>query len=354
MKSQAIVAYGAPLQEVISDIPSPKGTEVLVRITHSGVCHSDVHLQDGHVDLGDGDKIDWSKGRTLPHTLGHEIEGILAAIGPEAEALLDGRKLGDRFVIFPWIGCGECPTCLRDQEHICSKPRQLGIQVAGGYAEYVLAPHPRYLLDATGVPEGLAATYMCSGITAFSALKKIRTAYDGEAIAIVGLGGVGMMGLQFARAMFPKNRIVGCDIDPRKLDAAMKAGAHAVFNSKEADGLKQLKLATGGGVAAAVDFVGSTPSLNFANGAIRRGGEIIVVGLFGGKFAAPIPSFPGRPYSIVGSYTGPLGETREMMELVRAGKIAPIPVEVRPLDQADATLNQLREGSIVGRVVLKP
>jgi D-arabinose 1-dehydrogenase-like Zn-dependent alcohol dehydrogenase len=354
MKSQAIVAYGAPLEEVVSAIPTPTGTEVVVKISHSGVCHSDVHLQDGHVDIGDGDKIDWSKGRTLPHTLGHEIEGTLSAVGPDAQALLEGRKVGQRFVVFPWIGCGECATCKRDQEHICSKPRQLGIQVAGGYSEYVLVPHPKYLLDATGVPEGLAATYMCSGITAFSALKKVRTAYEGEAIAIVGLGGVGMMGLQFARAMFPNNKIVGCDIDPKKLDAAMAAGAHAVYNSKEADALKKLKLDTGGGVAAAVDFVGSTPSLNFANGAIRRGGEIIVVGLFGGKFAAPIPTFPGRPYSIVGSYTGPLGETREMMELVKTGKIAPIPVEMRPLDQADATLNQLREGTIVGRVVLRP
>ncbi len=354
MKSQAIVAYGQPLQEVTSDIPTPKGTEVVVKISHSGVCHSDVHLQDGHVDLGDGDKIDWTRGRTLPHTLGHEIEGTLSAVGPDAEALLEGRKLGQRIVVFPWIGCGECATCRRDQEHICSKPRQLGIQVAGGYADYVLVPHPKYLLDATGVPEGLAATYMCSGITAFSALKKVRTAYEGETIAIVGLGGVGMMGLQFARAMFPQNRIIGCDIDPKKLDAAMDAGAYAVYNSKEADAVKALKADTGGGAAAAVDFVGSTPSLNFANGAIRRGGEIIVVGLFGGKFAAPIPTFPGRPYSIVGSYTGPLGETREMIELVKTGKIAPIPVEMRPLDQADRTLNQLREGSIVGRVVLKP
>ena len=163
-----------------------------------------------------------------------------------------------------------------------------------------------------------------------------------------------MMGLQFARAMFPNNKIIGCDIDAKKLDAAMAAGAHAVYNSKEADSLKKLKLDTGGGVAAAVDFVGSTPSLNYANGAIRRGGEIIVVGLFGGKFAAPIPTFPGRPYSIVGSYTGPLGETREMMDLVKTGKIAPIPVEMRALDQAERTLNQLREGTIVGRVVLKP
>jgi len=115
MKSQAIVAYGQPLQEVTSDIPAPKGTEVVVKITHSGVCHSDVHLQDGYVDLGDGDKIDWSRGRTLPHTLGHEIEGVLHAVGPEAGALLGDRRIGQRFVVFPWIGCGACSTCERDQ-----------------------------------------------------------------------------------------------------------------------------------------------------------------------------------------------------------------------------------------------
>ena len=114
MKSQAIVAYGAPLEEVTSPIPTPTGTEVVVKISHSGVCHSDVHLQDGHVDLGDGDKIDWSKGRTLPHTLGHEIEGTLSAVGPDAQALLEGRAIGQRFVVFPWIGCGECATCKRD------------------------------------------------------------------------------------------------------------------------------------------------------------------------------------------------------------------------------------------------
>jgi D-arabinose 1-dehydrogenase-like Zn-dependent alcohol dehydrogenase len=354
MKSQAIVAYGQPLQEVVTDIPAPKGTEVLVKITFSGVCHSDVHLQDGHVDLGDGDKQDWSRGRTLPHTLGHEIEGTLAEVGPDAGPLLEGRQVGQRFVVFPWIGCGECAMCKRDQEHICSKPRQIGIQVPGGYSEYVLVPHPKYLLDATGVKEGLAAAYMCSGITAYSALKKISGHVPGESILIVGLGGVGMMGLQFARALFPEQKILGADIDQRKLDSAMQNGASAVYNSKDAESLKKLKTETAGGVAAAVDFVGSNASMAFANGSIRRGGQIIVVGLFGGKFMSPIPLFPQRPFSIIGSYTGPLGETQEMMKLVRAGKIAPIPVETRPLDQANVTLDQLREGSVVGRVVLKP
>jgi D-arabinose 1-dehydrogenase-like Zn-dependent alcohol dehydrogenase len=355
MKSQAIVAYGQPLQEVTGEVPVPQGTEVIVKITHSGVCHSDVHLQDGHVDLGDGDKQDWTRGRALPHTLGHEIEGVLHAVGPDAQGLLEGRQVGARFVVFPWIGCGECPVCKRDQEHICSKPRAIGINVAGGYSEYVRVPHPRYLLDATGVPEGLAATYMCSGITAYSALKKLHDIGEGDAILIVGLGGVGMMGLQFARALFPQARILGADIDPAKLEAATKAGAAAVYDSKDAANLKQLKADTGGGVAAAVDFVGSNGSMAYANGAIRRGGAIVVVGLFGGKFSTPIPMFPQRPFSIIGSYTGPLGETKDMMELVRAGKIAPIPIDKRPLDQANAALDQLRAGKgVVGRVVLTP
>jgi D-arabinose 1-dehydrogenase-like Zn-dependent alcohol dehydrogenase len=354
MKSQAIVEYGKPLQEIVTDTPVPQGTEVIVKITNSGVCHSDVHLHDGYVDLGDGDKQDWSKGRELPHTLGHEIEGVLHAVGPEAQALLDGRKTGQRFVVFPWIGCGQCAMCQRDQEHICSKPRQLGIQVAGGYAEYVRVPHPKYLLDATGVAEGLAATYMCSGITAYSALKKVRDAVPGESILIVGLGGVGMMGLQFARALFPEQKILGADIDAKKRDAAMAAGAAGVYDPAAPDIVKKLKSETGGGVAAAVDFVGANASMAFANGSIRRGGSIIVVGLFGGKFSTPIPLFPQRPFSIIGSYTGSLGETAEMMKLVRAGKIAPIPVETRPLTDANRTLDQLRDGKIVGRVVLKP
>jgi D-arabinose 1-dehydrogenase-like Zn-dependent alcohol dehydrogenase len=321
-----------------------------LRVTHCGVCHSDLHLQDGYFDLGGGQKLDVRSSRQLPFTFGHEIAGMVEAIGSEAQGV-DKTK---RYAAFPWIGCGKCGLCARGDEHICNAPRALGITVDGGYATHVLVPHPRYLIDADSVAPEFAGALMCSGLTGYSAIKKAIPYLRVGPLMIVGLGGVGMMGLQFARAMFPNNKIIGCDIDPKKLDAAMSAGAHAVYNSKEADALKKLKLDTGGGVAAAVDFVGSTPSLNFANGAIRRGGEIVVVGLFGGKFAAPIPSFPGRPFSIVGSYTGPLGETREMMDLVKAGKIKAIPIETRPLDQADRTLNQLREGTIVGRVVLKP
>ncbi len=153
MKSQAIVAYGKPLEEVTSDIPRPRARKSSSRSPTRASATPDVHLQDGHVDIGDGDKIDWSKGRTLPHASATRSKARSRPSGPDAQGLLEGRKLGQRFVVFPWIGCGECATCKRDQEHICSKPRQLGIQVAGGYSEYVLVPHPKYLLDATGVPE---------------------------------------------------------------------------------------------------------------------------------------------------------------------------------------------------------
>jgi D-arabinose 1-dehydrogenase-like Zn-dependent alcohol dehydrogenase len=349
MKSQAIVEYGQPLQEVTSETPQPKGTEVLLKVTHCGVCHSDVHLHDGYFDLGGGNKLDVRGGRKLPFTLGHEIEGEVVAIGDDAE----GVTVGQRRVAFPWIGCGECPTCRRGEEHLCNKPVNLGIQVAGGYATHVLVPHPRYLIDYTGVSQGLAATYMCSGLTAFSAMKKLGDVSPEERVLVVGLGGVGMMGLQFAKAMFASAPL-GADVDPQKLQAAKGAGAHEVYNPKDPEALKKLLADTNGGVPAAVDFVGSEASLKFATGAVRKGGQVVVVGLFGGGFSMPIPMFPMRAISIGGSYVGSLAETLEMMDLVKAGKIDPIPVQERPLSDASKTLDDLRQGHVLGRVVLKP
>lgn len=349
MKAQAIVEYGQPLQELTSETPVPTGTEVLLKVTHCGVCHSDVHLHDGYFDLGGGNKLDVRGGRQLPFTLGHEIEGEVVAAGPGAA----GVEIGARRVAFPWIGCGECPACKRGDEHLCGKPRNLGIQVAGGYATHVLVPHPRYLIDYKGVPQGLAATYMCSGLTAYSAMKKLGSISPEERVLVVGLGGVGMMGLQFARALFASAPL-GADVDDSKLQAARGAGAHEVYNPKDAATLKKLLADTNGGVPAAVDFVGSEASLKFATGAVRKGGQVVVVGMFGGGFSMPIPMFPMRAISIGGSYVGTLDETIEMMELVKAGRIDPIPVEERPLATASKSLDDLRQGHVLGRVVLKP
>jgi len=348
MKSQAIVKYGQPLCELQSEVAQPTGSEILIKVRKCGVCHSDVHLQDGHFNLGDDKKLDISSAHTLPFTLGHEIEGDVVSVGPDVE----GIQVGQRYVVFPWIGCESCAACTDGDGHLCNKPRALGVNVNGGYAEYVTVPHSRYLLDCTGVPEGLAATYMCSGLTAYGALKKAGPLGNGQTLAIVGLGGLGFMGLQFARALYPQAQIFGVDINKDTLRTASENGADKVFESSDPDAAKQIIKETRGGVNASIDFVGSEPSLNFAQRIVGKGGKVIVVGLYGGRFSMPIPMFPFRELSIIGSYAGSLANAVEMLDLVKSGGVVPIPIEMRPLDQAENTLNDLRQGKIVGRVVL--
>ena len=351
MRSQAITEFGKPLQDIETPTPEPQGTEVLLKVHNAGVCHSDVHIHDGYFDLGGGNKLPMAAIK-LPHTLGHEIEGEVVAIGPDAK----GVKIGQRYAAFPWIGCGKCPSCLRGEENICvGGPRQLGCNngCPGGYATHVIVPHPRYLIDYGKVDPALGAAYMCSGLTAYAAMKKVGKLAANDQVLVLGVGGVGMMGVQFAKALFGKGPLAA-DIDDGKLEAAKKAGASAVYNTKSPDAAKQLMTDTGGGAAAVVDFVGSEKTFAFASQTVRRGGKIIIVGLFGGAMQMPLPMFPFRTISIGGSMVGSLDDTREMMELVRAGKVDPIPYQKRPLSQANATLDDLREGKITGRVVLTP
>jgi D-arabinose 1-dehydrogenase-like Zn-dependent alcohol dehydrogenase len=347
MKSQAITEYGAALQEVDAQTPAPTGSEVLVEISHCGVCHSDVHFHDGHFDMGDGNKLDVRGARQTPFTLGHEIEGIVSAIGPDVKDV----AVGERRVIYPWIGCGKCNDCENGRENLCNG-RALGVNLPGGFSSHCLVPHERYCLDAGDIAPGLASTYMCSGITAYSALKYLDSGDADEPVLIVGLGGVGMMALQFALQMFDVPPLVA-DLDENKLQAAMGAGAKAAYNPKDPEALKQLMADTNGGVAGAADFVGAEGSLKFASGAIRRGGNVKIVGLFGGALSMPIPHFPFRAMSIGGSMTGSLEDTIEMLDIVKAGKINPIPVETRAMSEASRTLDDLREGNIIGRVVLE-
>ena len=347
MKSQAIINYGAALEEVESELPQPTGYEVLVEISHCGVCHSDVHFHDGYFDMGGDNKLDVTGGREIPFTLGHEIEGTVIAVGDTVTDV----KVGERKVVYPWIGCGSCADCDNERENLCNG-RALGVRLPGGFSTHCLVPHERYCLNADGVEPGLASTYMCSGITAYSALKHLKPLDTNEPVLIMGLGGVGMMALQFALQMLDRPVLVA-DLDENKLQAARGAGATAAYNPKDPEALKQLLADTNGGVGAAVDFVGAESSLQFASGALRRGGEAKIVGLFGGGLSMPIPMFPFRAISIGGSMTGSLADTREMLELVKSGAINPIPVEMRDMSQASQTLDDLREGKILGRVVLQ-
>ena len=215
----------------------------------------------------------------------------------------------------------------------------------------MLVPHPRYLIDYAPLSPSFAGALMCSGLTAYSALKRLQShAARGPAL-LIGLGGVGMMGLAIAKALFPQPPIVA-DIDAGKREAALKAGAAAAFDPADREARRALIKATGGGVFAACDFVGSEKSLAFATGALAKGGKVVVTGLLGGNFPLPATMFVLKAMTVEGTLTGTLQEADELIALARAGRLSALPIEERPLAAAQAALDDLRAGRVVGRVVL--
>lgn len=334
---------GAALVEVESETPVPQGTEVLVKTVACGVCHSDIHMHDGVFNLGNGKQLEVGREGMV---LGHEIFGEVVAVGPDAEGVQDG----DRRVVYPWIGCGECAACMRGEEQLCTPGRALGIVAHGGFADHVLIPHSRYLFDKGDVSDSLAATYACSGLTAFAALKKVGDLHADDAVVIIGVGGVGMMAIQIAISAMGIDPIV-VDIDDAKLQAAQEIGVSRTFNSSDPQTAKALRKVTGGAYAV-LDFVGAEASVNYGLGCLRKGGMLVIVGLYGGALNIPIPFIPMNARIIQGSYVGTPQDMAELMELVRAGKIAPIDIHERPLSEAGAALADLKAGQVQGRQVL--
>jgi alcohol dehydrogenase, propanol-preferring len=346
-RRQSLIGYGQPLRETLAERPVPRGAEVLIRVTCCGVCHSDLHVQDGYFVLGSDKRLDISKDRSLPFTLGHEIAGIVEAAGENA----DGVVLGREVAVYPWIGCGVCPACRSGEENMCSAHHHLGIAVDGGFATYVVVPHPRYLIDHAPLPAAFAGPLMCSGLTAYSALKRLGSHAERGPVLLVGLGGVGMMGLALARALFAQAPLVA-DVDAQKRQAALATGAAQAFDPADPKARKAVMAATGGGLYGVCDFVGSDKSLQFSTGILARGGKVVVSGLLGGSFSIPAAMIAIKAIAIEGTLTGTLAQAREVIALARAGKIAPIPTHARPLGEAQAALEDLRAGRVVGRAVL--
>lgn len=346
MRCCPIVEFGKPLVEMELPTPAPTGDAVLLRVTGCGVCHSDLHIYDGYFDMGDGKKADLTAGRELPMCLGHEVVGEVVAMGDTAS----GVSIGDSVVVYPWIGCGACAVCEAGDEHFCPKHRSIGVVVNGGFADHLIVPHGKYLFDHGNVPGEVACTYACSGLTAYSAIKK-AAATGADHVVVIGAGGVGLAGLACARNITDAT-ITVCDIDDSKLAAAKELGADNVVNSTAEDAIKQIRSLTGGGAPAIVDFVGAAASVGFAMKAVARRGTIVVVGLMGGSLPLSVPMLPLTAITLTGSYVGSLAEMGEVMDLARAGKIPALPVEKRPLGQAQQSLDDMKAGQIVGRVVL--
>lgn len=351
MRAMQVVEWGQPLELREVPTPEPQGKEILVRITACGVCHSDLHIWAGYFDLGGGERIVMAdRGVKPPFTMGHEPLGTVEALGPEAE----GVEVGQSYIVYPWIGCGQCEACRSSStELLCLKPRVIGTRVDGGYAEYVIVPDAKYLVDYTGVPEDLACTYACSGLTAYSALRKIGELTDKDYLVTIGAGGVGLSAVHFASAVTPA-KVITADVDGTKRAAARQVGADETVDNSDPDAVKKVVEMTGGGAAATIDFVGRPETARFGIDVLRRGGRQVQVGLYGEALPVPLPFFPLRMMSMVGSYVGTLDEMHELMALVKAGRVPPIPIETRPLEAANSALEDLTAGKVLGRVVLKP
>ena len=348
MLSYQVETFGRPLAQVLRDTPQPGGSEVLVRVGSCGVCHSDVHLHDGYFDLGGDARLDMSRAVKPPRTLGHEIAGTVVAVGPDAQ----GVQVGDQRVVFPWIGCGKCALCAAGDEHLCNAPQALGIHRDGGFADHVLVPHAKYLLDYGSLAQEQACTYACSGLTAYCALKKAGPIGPGDTLVIIGAGGVGLSGIRLARQMFGVAPVV-VEIDQSKWDIAREAGAGELVDPS-ADGAQKALLKATGGASAVVDFVGAGASFSFGFGALRKGGKLVCVGLMGGSTPIVPAMVAMKAVSVIGSYVGSLAEMHELMALARSGVLPDMPVTPQPLAQATQALDELRAGRVRGRVILKP
>jgi D-arabinose 1-dehydrogenase-like Zn-dependent alcohol dehydrogenase len=349
MLSWDIIEHGKPLQQVLKETPRPKGTEVLVRVTRSGVCHSDLHIWEGYFDWGGGRRFYVKeRGCVPPFTLGHEPFGVVEALGPRAK----GVKVGERRIVFPWIGCGKCAVCRAGDDNYCvSGPRFLGVMRPGAYASHLVVPHPKYLVDAKELDEAFAATLACSGLTTYSAAAKLPALSARDWVAVIGCGGLGMVCISVLRARGVRN-IIACDVDEAKLAAARRQGAKLVLDTRAEDATQKLAQLAMGSLAGAIDLVGTPATAALGIGALRKGGRYILCGLYGGELVHPLPPIAQRAIGIVGSYVGNLRELKEVVALAKKGKLKPGPIATRPAAQVNAVLEELKAGKVLGRVVL--
>src|SRR5574337_277670 len=347
----AFPRWGGPLESMTEDLPAPAGHEVTVRITHCGMCHSDLHIQAGGFDMGGGKLSSLERsGTRLPVTMGHEIGGEVVEIGPEVR----DAKVGDRVIVYPWIGCGVCAVCQRGDDHLCPKAmRNLGLQLPGGYADLVRVPPARSLVPIGSLDPARAATFAGAGITAFGAIRKVSGLSEADHVAIIGCGGVGMTAVALQSAT-SKAKIVAVDPDPAKREAALANGAAMAFDPAAPDALKAIGKACGYDIAGAVDFVGSESSSSLAVNLVRRTGQVVIVGLFGGEFRVPLPMFPLKSLQVMGSYVAGLNELRELVALAQRIELPQIPLDMRPMAAVNQALDDLAHGRVVGRVVLQP
>ena len=351
MKAARIVKLNEPLQVQELQTPTPKGTQILVKVQSVGVCHSDVHVWEGYYEGIGGQPLKTTdRGVKYPLTPGHEIAGIVEGLGEQVE----GFSKNERVLIYPWIGEGLCPACRIGEENLCDKPRSLGIYTDGGYAQYVLVPSYKYLVKiGNDMDTDTGAPLACAGLTSYGAVKNANLKPD-DNVVIVGTGGLGLMAIQLAKAITGA-KIIAMDIDDQKLDVAKKNGADITINSKKEDPVKAImELTDKLGADAVIDFVNASKTVETDMQFLRRRARLVLVGLFGGELKLSLVMMPTRAYKIIGSYTGTISDLIELVSLARRGVIKQVVSNRFKLDQATEALTMLKDGKIIGRGVINP
>lgn len=350
MKSARIVKTKEPLTLEDLGTPKPKNEQVLVRVESAGVCHSDLHLWEGGYAGPQGVfmKVE-DRGVKFPLTPGHEVAGRIEEIGES----VTGFQRGERVLVYPWIGEGLCPACRVGEENLCDLPRTLGIYQDGGYSELVLVPSHKYLVKIQNLDISASASLACSGLTAYTAVKKAN-AQASETMVLVGAGGLGLMAVQLAKSI-TNAQVVIVDVDDKKLSEAKRLGADQTINSLSTDAVKGIKDITGGiGSEIVIDFVNNAKTAQTTINMLRKRGRLIMVGLFGGALELNLPLIPLRAFTLTGAYTGKFSDLIDLVALAKFGKIQSVVSRKYKLDEVNQALEELKGGKIIGRAVLNP
>ena len=335
MKAAVVPALGAPLDIREVPVPAVGPGQVLIRIRASGVCHTDLHAAQG----------DWPVKPTPPFIPGHEGVGEVAAIGAGVTHLKEGDRVGA-----PWLhtACGRCPHCVGGWETLCESQQNTGYSVDGGYAEYVRADANYVGALPDGIDFGPAAPVLCAGVTVYKGLKELE-AKPGDWVAISGIGGLGHMAVQYAKAM--GLRVVAVDVHDSKLKLARDLGADLTFNAVDQDPVGELQKQMGGVHGVLVTAV-SNAAFGQAVGMVRRGGFLSLNGLPPGDFPLPIFEVVLKRITIRGSIVGTRNDLAESLAFAAEGKVT-AHFSWDELDNINAIFDRMKAGTIDGRVVLR-
>lgn len=335
MKAAVVNEFKKALEIKEVERPKLEEGEVLVKIEACGVCHTDLHAAHG----------DWPVKPKLPLIPGHEGVGIVVEVAKGVKSI----KVGDRVGI-PWLysACGECEYCLTGQETLCPHQLNGGYSVDGGYAEYCKAPADYVAKIPDNLDPVEVAPILCAGVTTYKALK-VSCARPGEWVAIYGIGGLGHIALQYAKAM--GLNVVAVDISDEKSKLAKDLGADIAINGLKEDPVKAIHDQVGG-VHAAISVAVNKKAFEQAYQSVKRGGTLVVVGLPNADLPIPIFDTVLNGVSVKGSIVGTRKDMQEALDFAARGKVRPI-VETAELEEINEVFERMEKGKINGRIVLK-